>query len=93
MDRPRRRRTAIPDTSYRAALLVGVAALAAYLAFLPPGIASSDGQSMLAVTESMVKGHGVSVPANRGQLLAGAWWAAARAFTWAGRQELATPRA
>jgi hypothetical protein len=37
-----------------------------YLAFLPPGIYSIDGNSMLAVAESMVTHHDVTVPAGLG---------------------------
>jgi len=37
-----------------------------YLAFLPPGIYSIDGNSMLAVAESIVTRHNVTVPAGLG---------------------------
>ena len=37
-----------------------------YLAFLPPGIYSIDGYSMLAVADSIVTRHNVAVPAGLG---------------------------
>jgi len=47
-------------------LLLGVGASLAYLAFLAPGIYSIDGNSMLAVAESLVQRHSVAVPAGLG---------------------------
>src|SRR6516162_1907498 len=39
-----------------------------FLAFLPPGIYSIDGNSMLAVAESLVLNHDVSVPNGLGSV-------------------------
>jgi hypothetical protein len=57
MDYPKARRLAW-------ALALGTALI--YLAFLPPGIYSIDGNSMLAVAESIVTHHNLSVPAGLG---------------------------
>src|ERR1700686_150961 len=50
-----------------------------YLAFLPPGIYSIDGYSMLAVADSIVARHNVAVPAGlgipgKGGLIYSSWY-------------------
>jgi len=45
---------------------LGLAAALLYLAFLPPGIYSDDGNSMLGVAEAIVTRHSVTVPAGLG---------------------------
>jgi hypothetical protein len=45
---------------------LGLATALLYLAFLPPGIYSDDGNSMLGVAESIVARHGLTVPAGLG---------------------------
>ena len=50
------------------ALSVSLAFALFYLAFLPPGIYSVDGNSMLAVAESLVAHHDVSVPPGLGSV-------------------------
>ena len=57
----------MPDPAARKfvwCLALGTALL--YLAFLPPGIYSIDGNSMLAVAESIVTSHSIVVPAGLG---------------------------
>ncbi len=45
---------------------LGLAAALLYLAFLPPGIYSVDGNSMLGVSEAIVTSHSLTVPAGLG---------------------------
>ncbi len=63
---------------YRLALLVATGFWLIYLAFLPPGIYSLDGNSMLAVAESLVTHHSFEVPNELGIPGAGgriySWW-------------------
>lgn len=58
-------RTATP-AGFRPALLF-LGTLLIYLAFLPPGIYSLDGHSMLRVAHSIVLNHNMSVPEELGQ--------------------------
>ncbi len=55
-----------PIPLHRLGLCVGIGFALIYLAFLPPGIYSLDGNSMLAVAESLVTHQGVSVPPGLG---------------------------
>jgi hypothetical protein len=65
---------AIPSDARRLAYQLGFAAALLYLAFLPPGIYSDDGNSMLGVAESMVTRHdltvtpGLGIPGRGGQI-------------------------
>jgi hypothetical protein len=59
------------QSAIRPALLVSGAFALFFLAFLPPGIYSIDGNSMLAVAESLVTRHDFSVPAGLGSVGAG----------------------
>jgi len=54
------------SSEYRLALRVGTGLFLIYLAFLAPGIYSSDGASTLAVSESLVTQHSFNVPENVG---------------------------
>jgi hypothetical protein len=45
---------------------LGLAAALLYLAFLPPGIYSEDGNSMLSVAEAIITRHSLTVPAGLG---------------------------
>jgi hypothetical protein len=56
------------QSPFHLALTVSVAYALFLLAFLPPGIYSIDGNSMLAVAESLVTQHSVSVPAGLGSV-------------------------
>jgi hypothetical protein len=49
-------------------LLLFLGTLLIYLAFLPPGIYSIDGYSMLAVADSLVTHHNMTVPAGSGMV-------------------------
>lgn len=55
----------VPPTFRPAHLFLGT--LLVYLAFLPPGIYSIDGHSMLSVAHSVVLHHNISVPADLGR--------------------------
>jgi len=57
---------AIPSDARRLACKLGFAAALLYLAFLPPGIYSDDGNSMLGVAESIVTRHNLTVTAGLG---------------------------
>lgn len=57
---------AIPSDARRLACQLGFAAALLYLAFLPPGIYSDDGNSMLGVAESIVMRHNLTVAAGLG---------------------------
>lgn len=65
---------AIPSDARRLAYQIGFAAALLYLAFLPPGIYSDDGNSMLGVAESIVTRHdltvtpGLGIPGRGGQI-------------------------
>lgn len=59
-----RERLSSPDL--RLALMLAAGVFLIYLAFLAPGIYSLDGNSMLAVAESIVTHHGFTVPAGLG---------------------------
>ena len=65
---------AIPSDARRLACKLGFAAALLYLAFLPPGIYSDDGNSMLGVAESIVTRHnltvtpGLGIPGRGGQI-------------------------
>jgi hypothetical protein len=65
---------AIPSDARRLAYPLGFAAALLYLAFLPPGIYSDDGNSMLGVAESIVTRHnltvtpGLGIPGRNGQI-------------------------
>jgi hypothetical protein len=50
----------------RLSLAMGVGIWLVYLAFLPPGMYSVDANSMLAVSESVVTNHSLTVPADLG---------------------------
>lgn len=50
----------------RLAWTLGFAFALIYLAFLPPGVYSIDGNSMLAVAESLVTRHSIAVPSGLG---------------------------
>jgi hypothetical protein len=50
----------------RLALTIGVGLWLIYLAFLPPGMYSIDANSMLAVSESVVANHSLTVPPDLG---------------------------
>ena len=52
--------------AYRLPLLVAAGFFLIYIAFLAPGIYSLDGNSMLAVSESLVTHHSFTVPAGLG---------------------------
>ena len=56
----------IPAGARRLAWQLACATGLLYLAFLPPGIYSDDGNSMLAVAESIVAHHSLTVPAGLG---------------------------
>lgn len=55
-------------TDTRQALLLTAGVFLIFLAFAPPGIYSVDGNAILAVAESVVSGHGVSVPSELGSV-------------------------
>jgi hypothetical protein len=57
---------AIPSDARRLAGQLAFAAALFFLAFLPPGIYSDDGNSMLGVAESIVTRHNLIVPAGLG---------------------------
>lgn len=56
------------DQPLRFAAYLSLGFLLFFLAFLPPGIYSLDGNSMLAVAESLVTSHSVSVPPGLGEV-------------------------
>lgn len=53
-------------TPFRLSLGIAVGLCLIYLAFLPPGMYSVDANSMLAVSESVVANHSLTVPADLG---------------------------
>src|SRR5437660_1400742 len=53
-------------TPLRFYAMLGIGTALAYLAWLPPGIYSVDGNSMLAVSESLVTHHSFAVPPGDG---------------------------
>jgi hypothetical protein len=57
-----------PQNSFRLAFSISLGFALFFLAFLPPGIYSIDGNSMLAVAESLVTNHDVSVPPGLGSV-------------------------
>jgi hypothetical protein len=56
----------IPSVGRRLAWSLALGSALIYLAFLPPGIYSVDGNSMLAVSESLVTNHSLAVPPGLG---------------------------
>ncbi|NVM57780.1 MAG: hypothetical protein HWN51_06655 [Desulfobacterales bacterium] len=60
--------TFLRNQDLRISLALGLGVGLIYLAFLPPGIYSIDGNSMLAVSESLVTRHNFSVPPSLGSL-------------------------
>lgn len=54
--------TPLQSPAVRQALLLAAGLSLIFLAFLPPGIYCIDGNAMLAVAESLVTGHGITVP-------------------------------